>query len=64
MGRSWLAQHAEPLWCDPAMVLPELLVNVIDQEVGGSDNKDEEGEDKLVEYSTDSNSDECVFGDD
>ena len=46
------------------MVLKELLVNVIDQEVGGSDNEDEEGEDELVDYSTDSNSYKCISGDD
>ena len=46
------------------MVLPGLLVNVIDQEVAGSDTEDEEDEDEIVEYSTDRDSDECISDDD
>ena len=37
------------------MVLPELLVNVQEQEVSGSAYADEEDEDEIVEYSTDRN---------
>ena len=52
MGRSWL-ENGEPLWCDPAMVLPEWLVNVLEQEVSGA----ADGEDvaEIVEYSKDRN---------
>ena len=46
------------------MVLPELLVNVLEQEVSGSANPDEEDEDEIVEYSTDRDSDECISDDD
>ena len=64
MGRSSLAQKGEPLWCDPTMVFPRLLVNVLEQEVVGSDNEDEEDEDEIEDYSTDSDSDECISDDD
>ena len=37
------------------MVLPELLVNVLELEVSGSANADEEDEDEIIEYSTDRN---------
>ena len=57
MERSWLLGNGEPLWFDPAMVLHELLVNGPEQDAGGSDNEDE---DKIVKYSTDSDSDKCI----
>ena len=46
------------------MILPELLVNVLEQEVEWPDNEDEEGKDELVEHFTDSDSDECISDDD
>ena len=46
------------------MIQQWLLVNVLDQEVGGLDNEDEEDEDEIVEYFTDSDSDECIYDDD
>ena len=36
-------------------------MNFPEQEVGGSDNEDK---DEIVKYSTDSDSDECISGDD
>ena len=37
---------------------------VLEQKVDGLDNEDEEDEDEVVEYSTDSDSDECISDDD
>ena len=39
-------------------------MNVFEQGVVGLDNKDEENEDEIVEYYTDSDSDECISDDD
>ena len=36
------SRMVEPLWGDPAMILPELLVDVLEQEVGESDNEEDE----------------------
>ena len=59
-GHGWL-ENGEPLWCDHAIILLELLVYVPKQEVGRSDN---ENEDEIVECSTVSDSDECISDDD
>ena len=39
-------------------------MNVLEHGVGGLDNVDEENEDEIVEYYTDSDSDECISDDD
>ena len=38
------SRMVEPLWGDPAKILTELLVNVLEQEVGESDNEEDEDE--------------------
>ena len=58
-----LVKNRGPFWCGSAMVLSELLVNVLELEVGDSHDENEE-EGKKVEYFTDSDSYVCISDDD